>query len=122
MADGGVVVLVSWLVHVRPLLAVPQLLGDVGMLVPVQLGLWLWVSGMATHLPPGVACLLEPTQVAGPASPWLTATLTANPPTTGVHGGRRWTAIHVLSCADAAGGGCPSNLRVPGRGTQRRGR
>ena len=81
MADGGVVVLVVVAgVHVRPLLAVPQLLGDVGMLVLVQLGLWLWVSGMATHLPPGFACLLEPTQVPGPASPWLTAKLTANPP------------------------------------------
>jgi hypothetical protein len=67
-------------VHVRPLLAVPQLLGDVGMLVPVQLGLWLWVPGMANHLPPGLVCLLEPSQVAGLASPWLTAKLTANPP------------------------------------------
>jgi hypothetical protein len=78
VADGGVVVLVVVAgVHVRPLLAVPQLLGDVGMLVPVQLGLWLWVSAMANHLPPGLACLLEPTQVAGPGSPRLTAKVTA---------------------------------------------
>ena len=66
-------------VHVRPLLAMPPILGDVGMLVPVHLGSWLWVSAMATHLPPGLACLLEPTQVAGPASPRLTAKLTAKP-------------------------------------------
>jgi hypothetical protein len=39
MADGGVVVLVVVAgVHVRPLLAMPQLLNDVGMLVPVHLG------------------------------------------------------------------------------------
>jgi hypothetical protein len=37
------------------------------------------VLAMATHLPPGLACLLEPTQVAGPASPRLTAKLTAKP-------------------------------------------
>jgi hypothetical protein len=57
----------------------PQILGDVGTLVPVHLGSWLWLSGMATHLLPGLACLLQPTQVAGPASPRLTAKLTANP-------------------------------------------
>ena len=39
MADGGVVVLVVLAgVHVLPLLAMPQLLGEVGMLVLVQLG------------------------------------------------------------------------------------
>jgi hypothetical protein len=38
-ADGGVVVLVDMAgVHVLPLLAMSQPLGDVGMLVPVHLG------------------------------------------------------------------------------------
>jgi hypothetical protein len=56
----------------------PQILGDVGMLVPVHLALWRLVSAVATHLPPGLACQ-NPTQVAGPGSPRLTAKLTANP-------------------------------------------
>jgi hypothetical protein len=39
VADGGVVVLVAVAgVHVPPLLAMPPILGDVGMLVPVHLG------------------------------------------------------------------------------------
>jgi hypothetical protein len=60
-------------------LAVPQILGDVGMLVPVHLGVMAVVSAMTNHLSHGLACLLEPTQVAGPAYPWLTAKLTAKP-------------------------------------------
>jgi hypothetical protein len=54
----------------------PQLLGDVGMVVLVQLASWLWLSAMASHLPCGLACQ-NLTQVAGPASPQLTAKLTA---------------------------------------------
>jgi hypothetical protein len=36
-------------VHVLPLLAMPQILGDVGMLVPVQLGVMVWVWAMANQ-------------------------------------------------------------------------
>ena len=57
VADGGVIVLVVVAgVHVRPLLAVPQILDEVGMLVLVQLGVMAVGVGMANHLPRGRAC------------------------------------------------------------------
>ena len=66
-------------VHVPPVLAMPQLLGDVGMVVLVQLG--VMAVGVGHGEPPPVRpCLPNLTQVAGPASPQLTAKLTANPP------------------------------------------
>jgi hypothetical protein len=81
MAHGGVVVLVSWLVSMcSPLLAMPQILGDVGMLVPVHLG--VLAVGVGHDTPPPALALpacQNPTQIAGPASPRLTAKLTAKP-------------------------------------------
>jgi hypothetical protein len=80
VADGGVVVLVVGAgVHVLPLLEMPQLLGDVGMLVLVQLGVMArGVSAMATHLPRGLACQ-NPPRLLVQDPPRLTAKLTANP-------------------------------------------
>jgi hypothetical protein len=37
------------------------------------------VSAMATHLPRGLACLLEPARLPVQDPPWLTAKLTAKP-------------------------------------------
>ena len=80
MADGGVVVLVDMAgVHLLPLLAMPQIVGEVGMIVPVHLGV-MAVGGGHGKPAPAWPCRPEPAQVAGPASPWLTAKLTANPP------------------------------------------
>jgi hypothetical protein len=114
VADGSVVCSWSWLVSMCPLLVMPQILGDLGMLVPVQLG----VMAVAVGYDEATSRVALPARTP-PRSPvqhplQLTAKLTANPPTTGVHSGRRWTAIPVLNCADATGGGCPSNLRVRG--------
>jgi hypothetical protein len=56
MADGDVVVLVVVAgVHVLPLLAMPQLLGDVGRLVPVQLGVMAVGVGHGEPLPRGLS-------------------------------------------------------------------
>ena len=60
MTDGGVVVLVAVAgVHVRPLLAMPPILGDVGMLVPVHLGVMAVGVGHGEP-PPAWPCLPEP--------------------------------------------------------------
>jgi hypothetical protein len=57
MADGGVVVLVAVAgVQVRPLLAMPPILGDVGMLVPVHLGV-VAVGVSHGEPPPAWPCL-----------------------------------------------------------------
>jgi hypothetical protein len=56
----------------------PQILGDVGILVPVHLGVMAVGVGHGEPSPRGLACR-NPTQVAGPASARLTAKLTAKP-------------------------------------------
>jgi hypothetical protein len=84
-------------IHVRPLLAMPQILGDVDMLVPVHPGVMAVGVGHGERLPPGLACLLEPTQVAGPASPRLTAKLTAK---LANNRGPRRTALDGYICPD----------------------
>ena len=60
MADGGVAVLVVMTgVHVPPVLAMPQLLGDMGMVVPVQLGVMAVAVGHGER-PSMWPCLPEP--------------------------------------------------------------
>jgi hypothetical protein len=76
--DGGVVVVVAG-AHVLPLLAMPQILGDVGMLVLVQLGVMAVGVGYGEP-PPAWACLPEPTQVAGPGSPAVDRQVDRQPP------------------------------------------
>jgi hypothetical protein len=79
MADGGVVVLRAVAGdHVLPLLAMPQILGDVGMLVPVHLGVMARGVGHGDP-PPARPCLPEFHPGCRLASPRLTAKLTANP-------------------------------------------
>ena len=81
VADGGVVVLVDMAgVHVLPLLAMPQLLGDMGMLVPVHLGVMArgcrpWQTSSRVALP-----ARTPPRLLAQHPPRLTAKLTANPP------------------------------------------
>jgi hypothetical protein len=79
VADGGVVVLVDLAaVHVLPLLAIRERYWATWVCSCwCSWASWLWVSAMANHFPRGRACR-NPTQVAGPASPRLTAKLTAN--------------------------------------------
>ena len=61
MADGGVVVLVDLAgVHVLPLLAMPQLPGEVGMLVPVHLGVMAVGVGHGEPPPAWLACQNRP--------------------------------------------------------------
>jgi hypothetical protein len=59
-------------------------------------------------------CLPEPHPGRRSSSSRLTAKLIANPPTTGVQGGPRWTAIPVLTSTDRLDGDHPTNLRVRG--------
>jgi hypothetical protein len=60
-AEGAVVVLVVVAgVHVLPLLAMPQILGDVGMLVLVQLSVVAVGVGHSEPLPRGLACQNRP--------------------------------------------------------------
>jgi hypothetical protein len=109
VADGGVVVLVSWLVSMCATAGHAADTVDMDMLVPVHLG---GCGAMATHLPPGRACQ-NATQVAGPGSPAVDRQADRQPPDN--RGPRRMTLdgyIYVLSCADAAGGDCPSNVRI----------
>ena len=82
--DGGVVVLMVMAgAHVLPLMAMPQIVGHVGMPVLVHLGVMgIMAVGVGHAEPPprGVwPCLPNPTQVAVQHSPRLTAKLTANP-------------------------------------------
>jgi hypothetical protein len=57
VADGGVVCSWSWLVSMYPPLAMPQILSDLGMLVPVHLGVMAVGHG---EPPPAWPCLPEP--------------------------------------------------------------
>src|SRR5918993_6043401 len=101
MADGGVVVLVSWLVsmcsHCWPC---PRYWVTWIWSCRCTWASWLWVSAMANDLPHGLACQ-NPTQVAGPASPRLTASLTATPTTIGSTADGAGRLYPILSCADA---------------------
>jgi hypothetical protein len=69
VADGGVIVLVDLAgVHVLLLLAMPQLPGEVGMLVLTQLSVVAVGVGLGEP-PPAWPCLPEPTQLPGSGIP-----------------------------------------------------
>jgi hypothetical protein len=78
MADGGMVVLVALSgVHVLPPAGMPPILGDVGMLVPVHLGVVTVGVGHGDP-PPAWPCLPARTRPGCRSSiPRLTAKLTA---------------------------------------------
>jgi hypothetical protein len=115
MADDGVAVLVVMAgVHVPPVLAMPQLPGDVrygraGAVGPHGCGCRPWRTTSRAALPARTSPRLP---VQHPAVDRQADRQSPRHP--GSTADSPWTAIYVLSCADATGGDQPSSLRVRG--------
>ena len=80
VADGGVVCSWSWLVSMYPPLAMPQIVGDLGMLVPVHLGVMAVGVGHGEPPPAWPLPARTPPRLPVQHPLQLTAKLTANPP------------------------------------------